>query len=167
MTRWGVHPVQGTAIAATWLALTNSLEPGQIVIGIALGLTIPPLFARFWPDRPRLRSPGVALGLLLRVLGDIVVANLQVAWLILGPERRLRPAFVRVPVALDQPVARAILAGIITLTPGTLSVDLVDDGRTLIVHALDVADPEVLAATITRRYAAPLAEVFGTREQPA
>ena len=66
---------------------------------------------------------------------------------------------MRVPVDLEEPVARAILAGIITLTPGTLSVDLVDDGRALLVHALDVADPAALITTIHERYVRPLARI--------
>jgi multicomponent K+:H+ antiporter subunit E len=157
--RW-LHPVLGPTVALTWLALANSVAPAQLLLALVLGLAVPPLLARFSPPPPRLRAPGVALGLAARVLGDIVVANLQVAVLILGPERRLRPGFVQVPVDLDVPLARAILAGIITLTPGTLSVDLADDGRTLLVHALDVPDPEALVATIRARYAAPLARIL-------
>lgn len=163
--RW-LHPVLGPAVALTWLALTNSVAPAQLLLGLALGLTVPQLLARFWPRPPRLRAPGVALQLAARVLGDIIVANLQVAVLILGPERRLRPGFVRVPVDLDEPLARAILAGIITLTPGTLSVDLADDGRSLLVHALDMPDPAALVAMIHGRYAAPLARILGPAGGP-
>ncbi len=164
MTRRWLHPVLGPAVALTWLALVNSLAPAQLLLALGLALTVPPLLARFWPAPARLRAPGLALRLAARVLGDIVIANLQVAVLILGPERRLRPGFVRVPVALDEPLARAILAGIITLTPGTLSVDLADDGRTLLVHALDVPDPAALVATIQARYAAPLARILAPAE---
>ena len=80
--------------------------------------------------------------------------------LIIGPERRLRPDFVRIPVDGMDPVGVAVLAGIITLTPGTLSVDTVDDGRSLLVHALDVANPAALVETIRARYEAPLRAIF-------
>ena len=85
MRGWRLHPVQSVAVAGTWLALVGSLAPGQLALALLLGLVVPPALAPFWPDPPRLRHPLVALGLLVRVLGDIVVANLQVAVLILGP----------------------------------------------------------------------------------
>ena len=66
--------------------------------------------------------------------------------LILGPSARLRPAFVEIPVLLEDELALTMLASIISLTPGTVSADLSDDRKTLLVHSLDVAD----AATLVR-----------------
>ena len=68
---------------------------------------MPLLAGRFLPDLPRLRAPGTLLRLLLVVLGDIVVANLEVARRILGRESALRPAFVRVPLDLREPLGIA------------------------------------------------------------
>jgi multicomponent K+:H+ antiporter subunit E len=67
---------------------------------------------------------------------------------------------VRIPLDGTDPVGTAVLAGIITLTPGTLSVDTIDGGRTLLVHALDVADEDALVAAIKERYEAPLRAIF-------
>ena len=94
------------------------------------------------------------------LLGDIVVANLQVAKLILGPVGRLRPAFVEIPLQLNDELALTMLASIISLTPGTVSADLSDDKRMLLVHSLDVDDEEELVRSIQTRYEAPLLEVF-------
>ena len=99
--------------------------------------------------------------LVLRVLWDIVVANLEVARLVLGPSDRLHPAFIELPLDIDEPFVATVLASIITLTPGTVSVDIDRDRRMLLVHALDVTDIPAAIDTIKRRYEAPLTEIFG------
>lgn len=154
------YPLQSVTVLATWLVLNNTVAPGQVLIGTLLAVVLPLGVRRLVPVVVRARHPWLATRLLLRVAGDIVVANLQVALLILGPERRLRPAFVRIPLDTTDPISTAILAGIITLTPGTLSVDTLDDGRTLLVHALDVTDAQALVASIKKRYEAPLRVIF-------
>lgn len=154
------YPLQSLTVLATWLVLNNTVAPGQVLIGTLLAVVLPLAVRRLVPVVVRARHPWLATRLLLRVAGDIVVANLQVALLIIGPERRLRPAFVRIPLDGTDPVGTAILAGIITLTPGTLSVDTFDEGRTLLVHALDVADAQALVASIKARYEAPLRVIF-------
>jgi len=95
-----------------------------------------------------------------RVLGDIVIANLTVARLILEQPGNLRPAFIMVPLALRSELALSLLANTISLTPGTVSARLTLDRRYLLVHALDTTDADQLAATLKRRYEAPLREIF-------
>jgi len=79
---------------------------------------------------------------------------------ILGPEERIRPGFVWVPLAIRDAYGTASLASIITMTPGTLSVDLSHDRRHLLVHALHVDDPAELIASIKSRYEQPLMAIF-------
>ena len=95
------------------------------------------------------------------VAWDIVLANLQVARLILlVPNDQLRSRYVTVPLALTSPEAITVLAGTITMTPGTVSAELSADGRALLVHGLDVPDPRALVAEIKSRYEARLLEIF-------
>jgi multicomponent K+:H+ antiporter subunit E len=94
------------------------------------------------------------------LLWDIVVANLVVARLILGPTRNLRPAFIRLPLDLCSEFAIVVLANTISLTPGTVSADLSLDRRTLLIHALDVEDEAKTIAHIKYRYERPLKEIF-------
>jgi len=100
------------------------------------------------------------LRLVARVAWDILVSNATVAWLVLARPGKLRPAWVSVPLALPDDVRVVVLAGIVSLTPGTLSVDY--DARTarLRVHALDTDDPEAVARAIKTRYESLLLEVF-------
>jgi multicomponent K+:H+ antiporter subunit E len=95
------------------------------------------------------------------VLKDIVVSNLQVAYLVLF--RRgdtLRSRYISVPLELGSAEAVTVLAATITLTPGTLSADFSADGRALLVHCLDVGDPEQAVAAIKQRYERRLMEIF-------
>jgi len=98
------------------------------------------------------------------VLRDIVVSSIEVAWRVLGPSSRIRPGFVWVPLAIRDPHGISALAGIITMTPGTLSADLSDDRSHLLVHALDLGDAQALVASIKSRYEAPLIEIFESEE---
>jgi len=88
------------------------------------------------------------------------VANLVVARLILGPVRRLRPAFIRLPLDLNNEFAIVLFTHSLSLTPGTVSADLSADRRFLLIHALDVEDEAQLVARIKQRYEAPLKEIF-------
>jgi multicomponent K+:H+ antiporter subunit E len=140
--------------------LNGSLAPGHLVLGAALAVALPLALARWIRPRARLRRPVVVLRLALTVLYDVVVSNVQVARLVLGPEERLRPGYVRVPLELVDAYAIGTLAGIITMTPGTLSCAVAPDRSYLLVHALDLGDPAGLAADIKARYERPLLEIF-------
>ena len=160
MPRLLPHPRVALALAAVWWLLANSLAPGQIVLGLLLGWAIALFAARFWPQAPRIHRPLALLRFVGVVLIDIAVANLAVARLVLGAPARLRPAFVRVPLALRSDLAISVLANTICLTPGTVASRLSPDRAYLLVHALDAADPDELVATIKRRYETPLREIF-------
>ncbi len=160
MSRLLPAPGLSLTLWAVWLLLNNTLAPGHVVLGAALALVIPLFVRPLWPERPRLQRPGIALRLLLTVLRDIVTANIEVARRVLGPELALRPGFVRVPLAIRDPHGISTLAGIITLTPGTLSADLAPDHSYLLVHALHIDDEKALVESIKARYEAPLLEIF-------
>lgn len=156
------HPLLTLFLTLVWVLLANGASAGSVVMGLALGVALPLVTRPFWPDRPVVRRPFKVVEYGLIVLFDICVANLQVAYLILfkRPEE-LRSRFVVVPLDTRVPEAIVTLAGTITMTPGTVSCDVSADGRALLVHGLDVADPEELVATIKARYESRLVEIFG------
>ncbi|WP_028238490.1 Na+/H+ antiporter subunit E [Stutzerimonas azotifigens] len=158
--RWLPHPALSVALAGLWLLLNNTLAPGHVLLGAFLGWGIPLLVGPFVMPVPRVRRPLLLVRFLLRVILDIVVANLHVARLVLGPKGRLSPAFVEVPVRIDDEFVLTALTSIISLTPGTVSASLSEDRRTLLVHALDAPDAEALVAEIRTRYETPLLEIF-------
>lgn len=160
MRRWLPQPLLSAALLLVWLLLNNTLAPAHLLLGALLAWLLPLLAAPFRPAPVRLRRPLLAARLLARVLWDIVLANLEVARRILGPEDALKPCFVWVPLDIEHPWGIATLAGIITLTPGTVSSDLSADRRYLLVHALNEGDPAALVADIKTRYERPLMEIF-------
>ncbi|MAB96885.1 MAG: Na+/H+ antiporter subunit E [Pseudomonadaceae bacterium] len=154
------HPLLSLCLMGVWMLLMNDMTFGHLLLGAILGWLIPLVTQVFWITPPRIYRPFRLFRFFFLVLGDIVVANLQVAKLILGSTSKLRPAFVEIPMLLEDELALTMLASIISLTPGTVSADLSDDRKTLLVHTLDVADDEQLIAEIKSRYEAPLLEVF-------
>lgn len=155
------HPYLSLLLVLVWLALNNSTSLGAIVFGAILAIIIPLVTAAYWPDRPRIKNPVKAISFFVLVLWDIVVANLLVARIVLFvPNAKLRPAWISIPLNLHQPEAITLLAGTITMTPGTVSVDLSTDGKALLVHCLHSADPEATVAEIKSRYEARIKEIF-------
>ena len=161
MNRLLPHPALSAMLLIVWLLMDNSITVGGIVLGGVFALILPKFTQPFWPDRPRMRFGRALVGYLVIVLFDILVANFQVAWLILFRRNRdLRARWLVIPIDLTTPEAITMLAGTISLTPGTVSSDVSADGRFLLVHALDVDDEAAEIARIKKRYEARLQRVF-------
>lgn len=155
------RPVMTLVITGFWMLLLNDFSMGGLVFGLILGFTIPYFTSSLWPAARGIRSYPKAAAYFLLVLWDIVVANMQVAYLILFRRAAdLSPRFFTVPLDLRTPEAITVLASTITMTPGTVSSDLSADGRSLLVHGLDVRDEAEVVAQIKQRYEARLKEIF-------
>ncbi|MBR0568623.1 Na+/H+ antiporter subunit E [Azoarcus sp. L1K30] len=159
--RWFPHPVLSALLVIVWLMLQNGFSLAHLVLGIFLGWGIPCLTASFWPSRPHVRSYRKALSYALLVIGDIIVANVVVARLILfSRPADLHTCWVSVPLDLHTPEAITLFAGTITMTPGTVSADLSADGRSLLVHCLNAPDPAQAVTDMKTRYEARIKEIF-------
>ncbi|MBC7799889.1 MAG: Na+/H+ antiporter subunit E [Gemmatimonadaceae bacterium] len=155
------HPVLSVCLAVLWLFLANDFSAGHVVLGLAVGVAIPKLTAAYWPGRPRLKRPGAVLEYAAVVLWDILVSNVRVAYLVLFRRgETLQSRFITVPLALGSAEAIAVLAGTITLTPGTVSADLSADGSALLVHCLETSDPAATVTEIKDRYERRLEAIF-------
>jgi multicomponent K+:H+ antiporter subunit E len=155
------HPALSVLLVAVWMLLVNELTFGALFLALAFGVLVPLVTSRFWPDRPRIRFGPDAAAYVAIVLFDIIVANFQIAWIILTRRNRdLRSHWLVIPTELRSAEAITVLAGTISLTPGTVSSDISSDGRALLVHALDVADPDAEVARIKQRYETRLLKVF-------
>ena len=144
-----------------WMLLVNRFAWGSLIFATFLGIAIPIFTTPYWPDRPVIRNLGRIVPYCLLVIRDIVVANIDVAKIVLFmPTTDLRPAWISVPLDLTSPEAITVLAGTITLTPGTVSCDLSEDGTTLLVHCLHAPDPDSIRDDIKSRYESRLKEIF-------
>jgi multicomponent K+:H+ antiporter subunit E len=160
MNRLLPFPLRSAVLLAIWLMLNQSLHPAHWLLGGCIAVALPLALATLTPRSAALRSAIPALRLLGLFLKDIVVSNFEVAWRILGPERAIQPRFVWVPLATRNQLGLTVYASMITMTPGTLSVDITPDQRWLLVHAFNVRDTEALVRDLHARYERPLMEIF-------
>jgi len=155
------HPYLSALLAVTWMLLVNRFALGSLVMAAILGILIPLATAAFWPARPRLTRPLKMFPYLALVLWDVILANIQVARIILFmPPDQIKSAWIAVPVDLTAPEAITMLAGTITMTPGTLTADMTRDGRVLLIHALHAPDPDAVRNDIKSRYETRLKRIF-------
>ncbi|WP_439123548.1 Na+/H+ antiporter subunit E [Marivita sp.] len=155
------HPFLSLTLVFVWLGLVNKFTLGNLLLGGLFGLVIPMLTAPYWPDRPTIRRPLKGLVYVLIVLWDIVVANVQVAAIILFKrEKNIRSQWVVIPLELTSAEAITVLAGTITMTPGTVSATLSADGGSILVHCLHTDDVDAVRDEIKTRYERRLKEIF-------
>lgn len=155
------HPLLTLLLTAVWLMLINTITLNGVIFGLIVGVLVPLFTAPYWPNRPTLRNPFMIAEYMLVVLADIVVANVIVAKIIMFKKNRdMKSGWITVPLELRTPEAITVLAGTITMTPGTVSSDLSADGRSLLVHHLDSDDPDALRDHIKHRYERRLMEIF-------
>lgn len=161
MTRWLPYPLVSLALLALWLLLNQSLAPGHLILGAALAIGGALALTALEPPYVRLRRPGAIVELAFLVLADIVRSNIAVTRIILGPRRSDETSgFMTIPLDLRAPYGLAMLAIIITSTPGTLWVNFDSARGLLTIHVLDLIDEDAWVATIKQRYERRLMEIF-------
>ena len=158
--RWLPSPPLAVAVFLFWMLLNSTFSLAHAIGGLALALVIPSFAARLDREFARIGSlrklPKMAAILLL----DILHSNITVAMQVLGPEHRITPGFIWLPLEITNIHGIAALTSIITLTPGTVSSALSDDRRHLLVHVLHLQDADALIHQIKTRYEQPLMEIF-------
>ncbi|MFN4038461.1 MAG: Na+/H+ antiporter subunit E [Erythrobacter sp.] len=161
MNRLLPHPGLTVLLVVIWMLALNAFSFGGFLVALVLGIALPLFTAPFWPDRPPVRFGFPLVKYVLLVTWDIVIANFQIAWIILFRRNRdMRPAWLAIPLDVSSTEAITVLAATISLTPGTVSADISTDGQHLLVHALDTPDPAAEIARIKNRYERRLMEIF-------
>jgi multicomponent K+:H+ antiporter subunit E len=157
-----VPPVLTLTLVVLWLLLNNTLASRHIVFAIVLAIALMAAAARFRPVQPRVRRLLLIPQLAAMVFIDIVRSNFSVARIVLGlvRDREVRSGFLDIPLEMRDPHALAILAAIVTCTPGTAWAGRSPDGRTLTLHVLDLKDEATWMHTIKNRYERPLMRIF-------
>jgi multicomponent Na+:H+ antiporter subunit E len=150
-------------VFAIWLLLTWSVEPAALLAGLIFSLLVSVLLSRTFPDRlERFLDPRRWFWLLVYIpyfFYYCVKANVDVAYRVLNPDMPIRPGIVKVRTELKTDIGKTMLANSITLTPGTLTVDI--DGQDLYIHWIYVAtdDPRRQTDVIVRRFERVIKEV--------
>lgn len=162
MKRWLPFPTITLALLGAWLLAAQSVSPGNLVLG--LGIAVVTAWSLTTLELPQavIRRPGTMLRLLGHVLFDIARSNIAVARIVLGFGRReRRSGFASIALETRNPYSLAMLACIITATPGTVWVEYDSARNTMLLHILDLIDEQEWAAIVKQRYEKPLMEIFG------
>lgn len=162
MARWLPFPLLSLALLGTWLLASESVSPGNLVLGALFAVVT--AWSLTVLELPRLvaRRPGIAARLLLNVLAEVVRSNYAVARIVLGRGRASRRSgFVDIPLETRNPYSLVVLACIITSTPGTVWVEYDSARNTMLLHVLDLIDGQEWVTIVKERYEKPLMEIFG------
>ena len=162
MRRFVPHPLLSTSLLLMWLILNDSMAAGDVLMGLLIGLAGGAVHERLEPGggKPgKVLVPCAALGWL--VLVDIVRSNLAVLRITLRlPVRRRVAGFLSIPLELRDPRGLAVLAGIVTATPGTSWAHYEGATNVLTLHVLDLVDEEEWVRQFKDRYERRLMEIF-------
>jgi multicomponent K+:H+ antiporter subunit E len=160
MTRILPYPLLTAALFVMWLLL-NQVSVGHVVLGAVIALLAAKAMTALEPAKPRIRRWDQIPVLVAVVLVDILKSNIAVAGLILRGRRRQKTSgFLAIPLDLRDRTGLAVLACIITSTPGTAWVDYHSGRNELLIHVLDLTDPEGLTDQIKQSYERRLMEIF-------
>jgi len=130
-------------LALVWIGMTGEFTPVNFVVGFGLGMLIL-FFARRVIGTPYYLAKMVqVLELFVFVLWELILANLRVAYDVLTPGYRMRPGVVAIPLDARTDVEITLLANLITLTPGTLSLDVSSDRRVLYIHIMYIDNDDL------------------------
>ncbi|CAM3213457.1 Na+/H+ antiporter subunit E [Paracoccus nototheniae] len=161
MTRLFPHPVLTVLLTLMWMVLT-AFSVGHLLLGGALAVLAARTMAALHPETPPLRNWRLMPRLAGRIFVDVIRSNIAVARLILteGWASDRQGAFVELPLTLRSPSALAVLAIVLTATPGTAWVEYVSDSGTLVLHVFDGAEADHYRAVIRDIYEPMLQEIF-------
>jgi len=119
-----------------WLVLTSNFQMANILIGAAVSFSIALLYTKLFVHKAfEFISPVWLMVYLFVLLKSLILSNLQISKRILRPDMKLSPAIIAVKTNLESDWKKLLLANSITLTPGTLTLDIVDD--TLFIHVIE------------------------------
>jgi len=146
---------------ALWLLLNDTTAPGHIALAGLLAWLGPIAAHRMRPFQARPRFTRSLLRLITHVVVDVLRSNIAVARIVLGLRREAWVSdFIQIPLELTDPHALAVLAGIVTVTPGTVWAGRDPATGVLTLHVLDLRSVEAWVHVIKTRYEAPLMEIF-------
>lgn len=149
-----------TLLALAWIALTGTFTPANFAVGFAVGFILLWLTQRLTLSSNYFRKVPQVLAFVLFFLWELVIANLRMAVIVLSPRPAIRPAVVAIPLDVRSDIEITLLANLITLTPGTLYLDVSRDRCVMYVHTMHVADLDAFRQSIKNGFERRVMEVL-------
>ena len=154
------HPLLSLGLFIASILLSGSVAPPSIALALVMSLAAPQVMRALRIDHVRVRAPGAILTLAGRVAVDVVRSNLAVGQILVGRRVDRVSGFIHIPLDLKDRYGLAVLAIIITTTPGTLWVEFDRGSGRLLMHVLDLVDEATWVQIVKERYERPLMEIF-------
>lgn len=146
-------------LAFVWMFLKTSYSPASFFVGYFFGLLIIYIFRRFFTSRFYLLRVVAVLNLIYIFTLELLLSNIAVLKAVLRPKLNIKPGIFAFPTELKEDWEITMLANLITLTPGTLVVDVSPDNRTLYIHAMDISDADEAIQSIKNTFEKAIMEV--------
>jgi len=140
------------ALAFIWAALTGLFNPSNMALGFVFGYLILIFIRRAIGPTAYFAKVRQVVSFVVFLIWALVQANLRVAKRVILPGQQMQPRVVAVPLDTNNEAEITLLANLVSLTPGTLSLDVSSDRRVLFVHAINAPDPEVVRQDIKRGF---------------
>jgi multicomponent Na+:H+ antiporter subunit E len=166
--------LQNLVLMVIWVALTEDFSPFNLVLGFIFGafllwfgrgVTGRLRYFQWGEDVPGPLGLAIRFGLLIKFVvifvWEVILANINIMLTVLKPHLDLDPAIIALPLDIESDVEITLLANMITLTPGTLSLDVSDDRHTLYVHCVHADDPEGTKRALKEGFESLVQEVIG------
>lgn len=147
-------------LALSWAAVSGSFSFMSLLFGFLLGaVALSFIRAEIGSLNYFVRVRRIA-SLMILFLYELVMSSVKVAMTVLRPRLDVKPGIVAYPLKVDRDFEITLLANLVTLTPGTMSVDISEDRRLLYIHALDASDPDQLRHDIASGFERKILEAF-------
>lgn len=135
-------------LAFVWAALNGGIGLPSLVVGFLIGYLVQFILQPIFGKSRYCGQLYDGVLLVLYFIYELIKSSLKVSWDVLTPTQRSKPALIAVPITVSSDAEITVLANLVSLTPGSLSVDISDDRSHLLVHAMFVDDPEAFKAEI-------------------
>ncbi|MFC0557973.1 Na+/H+ antiporter subunit E [Halalkalibacter alkalisediminis] len=146
-------------IALVWAMLQNSYTGVDFLVGYVIGILILFVLRRFLQFDFYMRRIWALVKLTLLFIKELILANIDVIKIVLSPKMDIQPGIIAVPTKLDTEWELTLLASLISLTPGTLSMDFSDDNKYIYIHSIHVPDKEEMIRQIHNTFERAILEV--------
>ena len=153
------RPLVWVGLLVMWLLLNGSMAPGQIILGMFVATLACWAALPVVPPKSQVRNAGLIAVMLVTVIKDVIKSNIEVLTLVLSG-RTARSAFVDIPLELTDENGLAILACIVTATPGSAWIEHNSARNVVTIHVLDTPDVDAWAADFKRTYEQRLVEIL-------
>lgn len=157
ISRVGVHIV----LALLWCMMHNTFHPVTFIIGYLLAWATTSMFKVISQYKPYRMNVWEGIKLFFVFVREMIIANFQIAYIIISPRMNIRPGLIEYPLDIRNDGAIVLLANMISLTPGTLSVDISSDRKYIYVHAMVMETPDQLKKQIKETFERRIQRMLG------